>query len=126
TLAHHGLQLASQRCDPFCRIDDLNDDRNREGRILTGDIVNQAVRAVAQLDGEDRGAGQPGPASRLDHRAVQRKALPFLVGISVKAKKARLAGDDHEPLPLMPRPSASRWNSSTFGEIDGPSWPRVG
>ena len=47
-----------QRHDSLGRIDDLDHDRNVEGRILACYIVELPVRTVAELDGEHRGAGQ--------------------------------------------------------------------
>ena len=117
-LADHGLQLRDQLRDSLGRIDDLDHDRNVEGRILAGDIVELPVRAVAELDGEHGGAGQVPTACRLDDRAIERHSMPLLDGLGVDAEETRF-GRDHHWLPsFVPRWPATLPNASTFAEID--------
>ena len=84
-LFDHGLELTNHARNSLGRIDDLDHDRNAERSILARDIVDLPMRAVSDLDREDRGTGHVPMACHFDDRAIKRLATPLLVGIAVDA-----------------------------------------
>src|SRR5271166_1914455 len=55
TLGDHGVQLDLQLTYICTRIDDLHDDRDVEGEIITLGVANLLVCSIAEIDQEDRG-----------------------------------------------------------------------